>query len=401
LLEIRSLTVKTRLLLTTAIFALLLSAQAHSAARLSPGLQTTSYAGMSWFLIAFELGPWDEYLLNELTPELENLTEHRNPRVSWLHFDEGLIIPDFAASLYRADRAPVVFSLLQQNVGVSLQGQSGGQLGDGMRFEQSLLVSGVTRQVSDRSALTVSAVLASQRFGASGMNLSETQDWQQPGSGLHAQVYGQPEVAHGTGVRLAMSSELLSNLSFEAAYQSRIEMAEFATLQGVHGSRAEFDIPSRIQLGMQFQATSRSSINLGVSQIYYSEVGAFPSRALPARFNALLGDSTSPQFSWEDLIVYSLGWRWQPAQDLSFFVDYRTRTQPMPSAPALASALAPELAKNAFLAGLTKGLGSRSTLKLSAAYAPPEFAFGGNVLGLVSEKLDKSVEVQATLLVNF
>lgn len=392
---------KLRLLLTTATFALLFSMQAQSAARLSPGLPAGPYASMSWFLIAFELGPWDEYLLNELTPKLEHLTEQRSPRVSWLHFDEGLIVPDFAASLFPSDRSPVIFSLLQRNVSLPLHDQAGNLASDGLRFEQSLLIPGITRQMSDRSAVTVSAVLASQRFGASGMNLNETQDWQQPAYGLQAPVYGRPEVAHGTGVRLALSSDLLSNLSFEAAYQSRIEMAQFASLQGVHGSLAELDIPSRIQLGMQVHVSPRSSFNLGVSQIYYSEVGAFPSRALPARFNALLGDSTSPQFSWDDLVVYSLGWRWESDDDLAFYLDYRTRSQPKPSAPALASALAPELAQNAFMAGLNKGLGSRSTLQLSAAYAPPEFAFGGNVLGVVSDKLDQSVEVQATLSVSF
>lgn len=392
---------KFKLLIATAMFALLLSAQAPAAARLSSGLQAPPYASMSWFLVAFELGPWDEYLLSELTPNLENLTEQRRPRVSWLQFDDGLIAPDFAASLYPADRSPVVFSLLQRNVSLPLNDHSGSMSGDRMRFEQSLLVPGVTRQVSDRSALTVSAVLASQSFGASGMNLNETHDWQQASLGLPSSPYDRPEVAQGTGVRLGLNSEWLSNLSVEAAYQSRIEMARFATLQGVHGSQAELDIPSRIQLGLQFHATERSSFNVAVSQIFYSEIGAFPSRALPARFNALLGDSTSPQFRWDDLTVYSLGWRWESDQDLSFFLDYRSRSQPKPSAPALARALAPDLAQNAFLAGLSKGLSARSTLQLSAAYAPPEFAFGGNILGVVSEKLDQSMEVQATLLVSF
>jgi hypothetical protein len=169
----------------------------------------------------------------------------------------------------------------------------------------------------------------------------------------------------------------------------------------VHGSRAELDIPSRIQLGMRFHATERTSFNLGVSQIFYSEVGAFPSRALPARFNALLGDSTSPQFDWEDLVVYSVGWRWQSDQDFSIHFDYRTRSQPRPSSAALANALAPELAQNAFLAGVSKGLGQRSMLQFSAAYAPPEFAFGGNVLGIVTDKLDQSLEVQAALKMSF
>jgi hypothetical protein len=387
-------------LTTSVLVAMLLSVPAQAAPRTAHVLPATPYAGMSWFMVAFELGPWDEYLIHELTPSLERLVEPQAPRVSWLQFDEGLIIPDFAASLYRHNRVPVVFSLLQQSVTVPVLDPSGGASGEGLRFEQSLLFPGVTRQVSDRSALTVSAVLASQRFGASDMNLTESSDPLQSGR-LSMASHRHADVAQGAGVRLALSGEVLSKLQLEASYQSRIEMSELASLQGVHGSRAELDIPSRIQLGMRFRASERTSFNVGVSQIFYSEVGAFPSRALPARFNALLGDSTSPQFDWEDLIVYSVGWRWQADQDFSIHFDYRSRSQPKPSAPTLANALAPELAQNAFLAGVSKGLGQRSTLQLSAAYAPPEFAFGGNVLGIVTDKLDQSLEVQASLRMNF
>ena len=53
------------------------------------------------------------------------------------------------------------------------------------------------------------------------------------------------------------------------------------------------------------------------------------------------------------------------------------------------------------LVGLGKGLGDRARIDLSASYAPPEFAFGGNVLGVVSERLDQAVEVAARLNIRF
>jgi len=135
--------------------------------------------------------------------------------------------------------------------------------------------------------------------------------------------------------------------------------------------------------------------------VFYSEVGAFPSRSLPARFNALLGDSTSPDFEWNDLTVYSFGLRWQHESDLEFRVDYHTRSQPSPTAPSLASALSDELAQQSILVGIGKSLGDRAWLDLSATYAPPEFAFGGNVLGVVSDRLDQAVEVAARLNFSF
>jgi long-chain fatty acid transport protein len=186
-----------------------------------------------------------------------------------------------------------------------------------------------------------------------------------------------------------------------AAFQSRIDMGELATLRGVHGYSADLDIPSRMKMGLDLRASDRTVFTMAVSQVFYSQVGAFPSRSLPARFNALLGDSTSPDFEWNDLTVYSFGLRWQHESDLEFRVDYHTRSQPTPTAPTLASALADELAQQSILVGVGKSLGDHARLDLSATYAPPEFAFGGNVLGVVSDRLDQAVEVSARLNFSF
>lgn len=357
-----------------------------------------SHSNLAWFLVAFELGPWEEYLIHELTPDLDKLAGPASPRISWLMLDQRVLLPDFAVGLLQPERLLPGLSLMRRNVALNLAGASPG-LANGHRLERSMLMPGVSASMADRGLLTVSAVLATQRFVAAGMNLDE-RNGPVGTTGLGRGYRGYDEVRHGAGIRFALSGEWMERLSVEAAFQSRIEMNEFASVRGVHGSRAELDIPSRVQVGMEFQTSARTSINFGVSQIFYSEVGAFPSRSLPARFNALLGDSTSPQFDWDDLLVYSLGWSWQH-EEVELFMDYRTRSQPRPSAPSLASALASELAQNAFMMGVNKGFGERSRLQLNAAYAPPEYAFGGNVLGVVSDRLDQSLELQATWRVDF
>lgn len=352
-----------------------------------------SYSNLAWFLVAFELGPWEEYLIQELTPDLDRLGEDLVAPVSWIRLDETLILPDFAATLLQPAGLRPRLTLASRDVVVH-QISGAPAWAEGQRLERSLMMPGITAPMSERSALSVSAVLATQRFVAAGMNL-RTQDEVSPELDSPALPEGQREVSYGAGVRFGFSGEPVDGLTLEASYQSRIEMNEFAAVRGVHGSQAELDIPSRMNIGMRLRASARGSLNFGVSQIFYSEVGAFPSRALPARFNALLGDSTSPQFDWEDLMVYSIGWSWRNDNALELVVDYRTRSQPRPSAPTLASALSSELAQNAWLIGLSKGLNERSRFQINAAYAPPEFAFGGNVLGVVSDRLDQSLEVQA------
>lgn len=374
-----------------------------SAAPGSPfaGPRTAPYSGVAWFMVGFELGPWEEYLIHELTPNLERLTFGDVPRVTWLELDDQLIIPDFAHSLFKSSQPTLALSVRQFRSALVFTDNNGfSGVNESRRFEQSFLMPGVTHQVSDNSAVTVSAILASQRFGSSGMNLREAEEPVALGGPYLPYEARPPEISHGAGLRFALISELVDGITVEAAYQSRIDMSEFASVRGVHGIHAELDIPPRVQLGLQVSATQRSWLSFGVSQIFYSEIGAFPSRSLPARFTALLGDSNSPQFAWNDLIVYDLGWHWRNNSDLELYANYRTRSQPSPSSPSLASALSTELAQNSVLLGVSKGVGN-SRLHFNAAYAPPEFAFGGNVLGVVSDKLDQGIEVQALWSLEF
>lgn len=372
--------------------------------RLPGSAHFSPYAGVAWYLAGFELGPWDQYLANEITPDLERLSSRQLPHVSWMQFDETIILPDFAVPLIQArEGRSLRLSFLNSRIDLLLNDSLSENIRRADRFQQSIVMPGVTHRVSAKSDLTVSAVLASQRFGSAGMNLQPAATRLEASQRPHA-LYFDPsrtEVSHGTGLRFALTSELLSGVRVEAAFQSRIDMDEFATLRGVHGASAELDIPPRLQVGMELHATPRSWLSLGVSQIFYSDVGAFPSRSLPARFTALLGDRNSPNFAWADLTVYSVGWRWRTADDVELFVDYQTRTQPRPTAPTLAAALQSELASNAVMAGLSKNVGKRSRLHLNAAYAPPEYAFGGNLLGVVSDEMDQDFEVQAKLSFDF
>src|SRR5699024_11756447 len=121
----------------------------------------------------------------------------------------------------------------------------------------------------------------SQQFGTAAMNLQSAHSARDI-PGQPAPLYHDPsqhEVSHGTGLRFALSSEVTSGVRLEAVFQSRVSMDEFATVRGVHGASAELDIPPRLQVGLEPQATSRSWLNLGMSQIFYSNVGAFPSRS--------------------------------------------------------------------------------------------------------------------------
>lgn len=356
-------------------------------------------SAMAWYLAGFELGPWEAYLARELTPDLPTIKRAPVPTITWLRLDRDIVLPDFAIPLVGTPsktRLSFMTRSFSDAVGFGIV-PGGDARDDTPGFQRSVLLSGISGKLDDRNRISISAVLASQQFSHSMLDLAEYRGDFQPVDFFAANR----DLSQGTGVQLGFASELAPRLSMNASYQSRINMDELARVRGVHGYAADLDIPSRLRMGLDMHAGAHTLFTVAVSQVFYSDIGAFPSRSLPARFNALLGDSSSPRFAWNDLTVYTVGMRWEHESDLDFSVDFHTRSQPTPTAPALSAALDDELAQHSVIMGLGKGLGERVRLDLTASYAPPEFAFGGNVLGVVSERLDQAVEVAARLNVRF
>jgi len=357
-------------------------------------------SSMAWYLAGFELGQWEAYLAQQLTPaDMDFVQRVEVPEITWLRLDRNAVLPDFARPLLGASDEPG-FSFLSSTITQSIRFGSlpahrsrSGSPG----FQRSMLLSGLSGKVNELNSLSVSAVLASQQFSHSMLDLAEYTGTFRPVDFFAANR----ELSQGAGLQLGFVSELMPRFLMNASFQSRINMDELASVRGVHGYSADLDIPSRLRMGLNMQAGEHTLFTVAVSQVFYSRVGAFPSRALPARFTALLGDSSSPRFEWNDLTVYSVGMRWKDESDLEFKIDFHTRSQPTPTSPSLLAALDDELAQHSILIGLGKGISDRARLDLSASYAPPEFAFGGNVLGVVSERLDQAVEVAARLNIRF
>jgi hypothetical protein len=370
------------------------------------GLPAVSFAAgggglTSFYIIGFELGPWQEYLAQELTPVYMLPDDAQPMRVSWLRNSEIQIMPDFAA-----------FMEPQQNTRINLQfqwqsateflwpGVEPEAAYQGTSFDRQYFAPGFEHQFSENGVLGVSAIIAHQRYSAAslGLTAARTPDeapW------LSTAFSPQHESGYGMGVRLALHQEVVDGIALDAGFQSRIDMQEFAAYRGVYSQAADLDIPARARVGLAFQASERSWLNVAIERVMYSEISAFPSRYLPNRFLSLLGDSTSPVFNWQDLTVYTVGYTWSDGADHEWHIDLSTRTQPSPSSQLLSQALEGDLATNAVIIGYSRRTGVRSRLAFNAAYAPSEYAFGGSVLGVTTDELDQQVEVEAMWTLSF
>ncbi len=365
------------------------------------GLPAVSFAAggtglTSFYVLGFELGPWQEYLAQELTPSYL-LPEDVDPvRVSWLRNTDAWLLPDFAAGLEQESNTYFYLNFETQQ-DMSWPGTNSLDYEPGFStslFERQYFAPGFEQHLNDNSVLGVAAVIAYQRFSTAslGMVSATTPEnlW------MSSNVYRPyEESGYGTGVRLALRQEIVDGLAFETGFQSRIDMEEFAQYRGVYSNPADLDIPARASVGLALQASERSWVNVAVERVMYSDINAFPSRYLPNRFLALLGDSTSPSFEWEDLTVYSVGYAWSDGDKHEWRIDFHTRQQPSPTSVLLSKALESDLADHAMTLGYALSTSPNSRLNLNAAYAPSEYAFGGSVLGVTTENLDQRFELEA------
>ena len=354
-----------------------------------------------FYVLGFELGPWQDYLARELTPDYMMDPAAEPLRVSWMSEHSVIVLPFFAKQILGE---PETFLKLevdwQYSENPAVHSFEPGFSSRTRNLERRLVSPGLMHRISDTELFGISAVFATQSYGVSGLGLQSYQAMLP--ANLRSTVYDPyRETGYGVGVNMSLRSEIARGLTLETGFQSRINMNEFANTRGVYSQPADLDIPARARLGLAFQTTEKSWLNVSVERVLYSEVGAFASRNLPRRFLSLLGDSTSPSFSWDDLTVYTIGYAWADNKGTSWHIDFSSRSQPSPSSSILSQAIDSDLAQNAVTVGFNRRTSMNSHLNVNAAYAPAEYAFGGNVLGVVTDQLDQDFEFEALWILDF
>lgn len=356
----------------------------------------------SFYLLGFELGPWQGYLARELTPDFMLDPEAEPLNVSWMDEHSVIVLPFFAKQLLGEPETLLKLEVdWQYSDELAMNGLDSFMSYGTQGLERRLVSPGLLHRLNGNQVVGVSAVFATQSYGVSRLGMMS---YDQSIPVAYRQNLYDPfqETSFGAGVSLALRSELTKGVAMEAGFRSHINMNEFYNLHGVYSQRADLDIPARARLGLAFQASERSWLNVSVERVLYSEIDAFASRNLPGRLLALLGDSTSPTFSWDDLTVYSVGWAWaDPKNGNSWYIDFSSRTQPSPSSSILSQAINSDLAQNAVTIGYSRQMSMHSRFNVNAAYAPVEYAFGGTVLGVTSDTLSQEFELEAYWTLDF
>lgn len=363
------------------------------------GPSATSLLSEGSLLAAMLQGPWREYARDQLVADIDVRVDLKPLPDLGAESRRDAFLPDFARGWlaehpehrfkFGVERSRVRETPLLPRSLNEFRLERGG-----LGLEQTLFSPTYSFQINDRSEVGVSAVLAYQQFSTFGFGHLAADD-------LNHMLRGR-ESSLGTGVRLGMSSELVPGLSVGAAYQSRIAMDPFRRHRGLYTEPGEFDIPSSANLGLALDTTGQTTLSLDVRHIGYSDIKPFTSRVLPNRFLALLGDGTSPDFAWNDLTVYQVGWTWRNEdEDLAWNLKWSTRRQPAPTSEVLASALREQFSDEHWQVGMTRRTSDYSRVSLSASYTPSDYFLALDGRGFEAEDTLDRVEVEARWSMDF
>ncbi len=240
-------------------------------------------------------------------------------------------------------------------------------------INSEFMSSTVGHSLGDDGRISLTAVVARQRYASAGFG-SAPWGAREELTGLRGEI--RQEMSAGHGVRVGYEVPLGSMFSWDVTAQSRLDMDAFESYRGVYSEAGDFDIPARLQSRLTWNASRSAALALGVERVYYSEVDAFTSAALPSRFLSLLGDGSSPVFAWRDLTVYSLEGILADRTGAEWVLRYTTRQQPSPTSALLRRALEREFTDTNFAFGYRRALGDLGHLWLAASYAPSQYFLG-------------------------
>ena len=291
--------------------------------------------------------------------------------------------PGLSLAFDTADRAQVRTST---GLGLMSPARSG--------MESSYFSSSLVRAVGQGGSFSLSGIIAHQRFSTLGLGSAE---WELNSQGYNALYGGPTEVSSGSGVRMEYRQLVSPTVGWSVAMQSKLSMDAFKAYRGVYSEPGDFDAPARVRVGLDLATSRNAGFTLGVERLYYSDVNAFTSAALPVRFLALLGDGSAPAFSWRDLTVYTLDWTVRSDRLGEFWLGYTSRQQPSPTSELLHRALEQDFTNRNFVAGVRRDFGAAGQLSFAASYAPSTYFLGATPYA--QRDLDgKRSQIEAELL---
>ncbi|MEP6938519.1 MAG: hypothetical protein ABI846_02055 [Rudaea sp.] len=242
-------------------------------------------------------------------------------------------------------------------------------------LRRTVIAPSFTQYLGDNGFLSVSAILAYERFAGFDIGFSSAAPkptYEMDSSSNPSQLRNHGTAA-GAGARVDFGNNIFERVTWQAGYQSRVNMDGFNTAEGFYARRTGmFDIPASMNLGLNFRLSREFQADIGVERVMYGDIPPYISTELPPQLLLQLGSYRNTSLVWENLIVRSAGLSWHDDTigDLRFGVT--TRQQPLPTLPLLQRALESNLSAHSFEFSYAHLFGRSSTLRFLGVYAPAQ-----------------------------
>ena len=235
------------------------------------------------------------------------------------------------------------------------------------------------------AALGVSAILAYQRFEATGVSSFGVGGFNISNSPTNLSNNGHDN-SFGAGINLGFILPVSEKVTLGGGFRSRIYMSELDDYQGLFAEQGDMDIPASATIGLAWKTNEQLTVLLDVQKTWYSSIDAVGNTMQPA-FNtcgantpvhpSCLGGDNGIGFGWKDMTTVKFGVQYEATNDWTWRAGYSHGNQPIPESEVFFNILAPGVMEQHFTAGFTKKFdGGRQEINFAAMYAPSKSISG-------------------------
>ena len=246
--------------------------------------------------------------------------------------------------------------------------------GTGVNIEQMFGNLSFAYKVSENHSFGVAGIFGWQRFAAKG--LIAFSDFSSDPANLTGNSFS---TAYGFGFKVGYQGKWLDDLSFGAAFQSKIYMSEFDRYAGLFAQAGDFDVPANWQAGFAFTPGDWKFL-VDVKQILYGDVKSIANPMFPNLMTAQLGNEEGAGFGWKNILIFKYGVMYSGFCGWDLMAGYSISQNPVSEENILFNILAPGVIENQVTLGVTKKLAKSHEISVAFMYGFENSIEGANPL---------------------
>ncbi|MFZ2324075.1 MAG: outer membrane protein transport protein [Ignavibacteriaceae bacterium] len=246
--------------------------------------------------------------------------------------------------------------------------------GTGVNIEQMFGNLSFAYKVSENHSFGVAGIFGWQRFAAKG--LIAFSGFSSDPANLTGNSFS---TAYGFGFKVGYQGKWLDDLSFGAAFQSKIYMSEFDRYAGLFAQAGDFDVPANWQAGFAFTPGDWKFL-VDVKQILYGDVKSIANPMFPNLMTAQLGNEEGAGFGWKNILIFKYGVMYSGFCGWDLMAGYSISQNPVSEENIMFNILAPGVIENQVTLGVTKKLAKSHEISVAFMYGFENSIEGANAL---------------------